>query len=246
MKGIILCAGYGTRMQPYTTEYQKVMLPVHGKPLLEYIVDGLKYAGLKEFIFVVGYRKKQIMDYFGDGKPFDMNIEYVEQQELNGTGGAVLLCENLIEKKHFFLTWGDILVPYEIYKRVYDTFQREKEDFILVTNYQENLKKGCAVICEGNYCVNMIEKPQTYDSNLNNCGIFILNKEIFEILKLIPPSKRGELELTDAIAFGIKERDWNVRLIKMNEGAFRGDFGDPHIYNRLKTNTEWLEKLKKS
>lgn len=222
------------------------MLPVHGKPLLEYIVDGLKYAGLKEFIFVVGYRKKQIIDHFGNGEKFDISIEYVEQEELNGTGGAVLLCEELIESQHFFLTWGDILVPFRIYKQVYDTFQKEQNDYILVTNYQEDLRKGCAVICEGNYCVNMIEKPQNYSTNLNNCGIFILKTDIFDVLKTVPSSIRGELDLTDAIAAGIKERDWKVRLIKMNKGEFRGDFGDPHIYNKLKSNKNWLKELKNS
>ena len=233
-------------MRPYTTEYQKVMLPVHGKPLLEYIVDGIKYAGLDEFIFVVGYRKKQIMDHFGNGDEFDINIEYVEQKELNGTGGAVLLCEEKIESQHFFLTWGDILVPFGIYKQVYDTFQTEQNDYVLVTNYQEKLEKGCAVICEGKYCVNMIEKPQSYNTNLNNCGIFILRTDIFEVLKTIPNSARGELDLTDAIATGIKERNWKVRVIKMDKGVFRGDFGDPHIYNKLKSNKDWLEKLKNS
>jgi NDP-sugar pyrophosphorylase family protein len=230
-------------MKPYTTEYQKVMLPLHGKPLLEYIVDGLKHAGIDEFIFVVGYLKDQIIDHFENGKEFGISIEYVEQEDLNGTGGAVLLCEELIENNHFFLTWGDILVPYKIYKQVYDVFQTEDIHYILVTNYQENLQKGCAVICDGNYCINMIEKPQTYDTNLNNCGIFILKTEIFDVLKSIPTSNRGELELTDALATGIKEREWKVRLIKMNKGEFRGDFGDPHIYNRLKSDETWLKNL---
>jgi len=243
LKAIVLCAGYGTRMKPYTTEYQKVMLPLHGKPLLEYIVDGLKHAGIDELIFVVGYLKDQIIDHFGNGKKFDVNIDYVEQEDLNGTGGAVLLCEELIENNHFFLTWGDILVPYKIYKQVYDVFQREDIHYILVTNYQENLQKGCAVICEDNYCINMIEKPQNYDTNLNNCGIFILKTEIFDVLKSIPTSNRGELELTEALATGIKERKWKVRLIKMDEGEFRGDFGDPHIYNRLKSDKTWLKNL---
>ncbi len=247
MKAIVLCAGYGTRLQPYTNTYQKTMLPIHGKPILEYIVNGLKYAGFEKFIFVVGYHKEQIIDYFKDGKHFNISIEYREQKELNGTGGAVLLCEDLIEEDHFFLTWGDILVPFKIYKQIFTTFKEEKNEFILVTNYQENLQKGCAVICEGNYCVDMIEKPPKGfygDKSLNNCGIFILEKEIFDMLKKIPPSKREELELTDAISAGIKKREWKVRVIKMNEGTFRADFGDIAIYKKLKNKTKWLKEVK--
>ena len=64
MKAIILCAGYGKRMKPYTDTYQKTMIPVHGKPLLEYIIEGIKSAGFKDFILVVGYQKEQIIDFF--------------------------------------------------------------------------------------------------------------------------------------------------------------------------------------
>ena len=67
MKAVILCAGLGKRLKPYTDLYQKTMIRLHGKPLLEYIVNGLIYAGFKNLIIVVGYRKEQIINYFKDG-----------------------------------------------------------------------------------------------------------------------------------------------------------------------------------
>jgi len=178
LKAIVLCAGIGKRMKPYTETYQKTMIPIQGKPLLEYIVNGIKIAGFKNFIIVVGYRKEQIIEYFKDGSKWDVNIEYVEQKKLNGTGGAVLLCENLIKKNHFFLTWGDILVPYSIYKKINDIYKNENHDFILVTNYMDDPFKGAAVFCEGNYCCDIIEKPPKDKSvsKLNNCGVFIFSK----------------------------------------------------------------------
>ena len=118
MKAIILCAGYGKRMEPYTDTYQKTMIPVHGKPLLEYIIEGLELAGFKDIILVVGYRKEQIIDYFQDGSKWRINIEYIEQKELNGTGGALLTCKDAIQEEHFLCAWGDILVNYNIYKEV--------------------------------------------------------------------------------------------------------------------------------
>jgi NDP-sugar pyrophosphorylase family protein len=236
-------------MQPFTNNYQKSMIPVQGTPLLEYIVEGLKYAGFQDFIFVVGYLKEQVVNYFNNGTRFNINIEYVEQTELNGTGGALLLCEDLINEKHFFLTWGDILVPYHIYKKVYDTYRKEQNDFILVTNYQENLEKGCAIYCDGDFCIKMVEKPPknvSDDTKLNNCGIFIFSKEIFEILKDINFSRRGELEIPDALSKGIQEDNWKVRIIKMKDGEFRGDFGDPAIYKKLNEKKSWLNDLKPS
>jgi len=222
------------------------MIPVHGKPLLEYLIKGLVYAGIKDIILVVGYRKEQIMDYFQDGSKFGVTIEYIEQKKLNGTGGALLLCENAIEESHFFLTWGDILVPYEVYKSVMEVFHKDKEDFILVTNYLDDLHKGCEIHCEGNYCILMVEKPPQgkQATNLNNCGIFILSTKIFEEIKKLKPSKRGELELPNAISKGITTQGWKVRVIKMEKGQFRADFGDPKEYERLKNNSDWLKWLK--
>jgi len=246
VKAIILCAGYGKRMNPYTETCQKTMIPVHGKPLLEYIVEGLIRAGFNKLILVVGYRKEQIMDHFKDGAHWNANIEYVVQENLNGTGGALLVCESLIKDKHFFLTWGDILVPYRIYKMIHDFFRENKHDFILVSNYNEDVSKGGAIYCEGDYCLDIIEKEPkgTGSTNLNNCGIFILSTEVFKVLKNLPPSERDEIEITTGISVGIKQRGWKVRVLKMNMDDFRGDFGDKAIYERLIIDTGWLKELK--
>lgn len=245
MKAIILCAGYGKRLRPYTNTYQKTMIPLHGKPLLEYIIKGIKQAGFKDFVIVVGYQKEQIIDYFKDGKKLDINIEYIEQEVLNGTGGALLLCENLIDDQHFFLTWGDTLVGYQIYKEVRDVFKREQPDFILVTNYVDDPYKGAAVYCEGNYCLDIIEKPPkgSSDTNLNNAGVFILSKEIFDLLKTQQPTKRGEIEVPVAIRFGLKNRNWKVRIVMMDKNGFFGDCGDVNEYENLKSDSSWLNCL---
>ncbi|MBN1215828.1 MAG: NTP transferase domain-containing protein [Candidatus Lokiarchaeota archaeon] len=245
MKAIILCAGYGKRMKPFTDDTQKVMLSLYGKPLLQYIIEGIKFAGIKDFILVVGYLKEQIIDYFNNGSKWGINIEYVIQEKLDGTGGAVLLCEDMIKNNHFFLTWGDILVPYNVYREVYKTFEIENEEFILVANYMEDLQKGCAIYYKNNYCVKMIEKPpkNIEYTFYNNCGIFILSTKIFNILKRTSLSKRGELELTDALNIIISDNKSKIRVIKMKKDQFRGDFGDIKIYKFLSENKKWLEKL---
>ena len=73
--------------------------------------------------------------------------------------------------------------------------------------------------------------------------MFIFSKEVFKVLKTLKPSKRDEIELPDAINIGIKERNWKVRVIKMAKDDFRGDFGDLEVYEQLKNNLEWLNKL---
>ena len=234
-------------MKPYTDKYQKSMIPIHGKPLLEYIINGLSFAGLKDLIIVVGYRKNQIINYFQNGEKWNINIEYVEQKEIDGTGGAVLICEDLIKDNHFFLTWGDIIISYKIYKEVIEIFQNENQNYVLVTNYTNDPFRGAAVYHENNYCTGIIEKPPIgkSQSNLNNSGVFIFSKEIFQMLKNIKPSRRGEIELTEAINLGIQDKKWKIRMIEMTKNEFRGDFGNIIEYERLSKDKDWLDVLYK-
>lgn len=221
------------------------MIPIHGKPLLEYIINGLIFAGLNNLIIVVGYRKDQIINYFQEGDKWGIKIEYVEQKELNGTGGALLICEDSINNNNFFLTWGDILVSSKVYKKVLEIYQKEHQDYVLVANHIDDPHKGAAVYYEKDYCTSIIEKPPLgkSKSKLNNCGIFIFSREIFQVLKKIKPSKRGEIELTEAINHGIKENKWKIRVIKMEKNQFRGDFGNINVYENFIKNKNWLDKL---
>ncbi len=221
------------------------MLLIHGKPILEYILNGLIKTGFNNIIFVVGNMKEQIFAYFKDGKKWNVTLEYVEQKNYNGTGGALLLCEELIKNNHLFLTWGDILVPYSVYNEVLNTYKKEGNDFILVTNFSDDPHKGEAVYFKDDYCLDIVEKPAIGESksNLNNCGVFILSVEIFEVLNFIKPSNRNEIELTEAIKIGIVERQWNFRVVKMGKNQFRGDFGDKKIFERLRDDPIWLKEL---
>jgi len=221
------------------------MIPIHGKPLLEYILNGLILAGFHDFIIVVGYLKEQVINYFKSGNKWGINIEYVKQTDINGSGGALLLCKDMIRDGHLFLTWGDVLVSYSVYRNVVETFRQEKQDYILVTNYTDDPYKGGAVSCEGNYCTEVKEKPTKGKSRskLNNCGIFVFSKDIFEVLQKLQPSIRGEIELTEAINYGITIQNWKVRVIKMHKDQFRGDFGDINVYEHLKKENDWLRKL---
>lgn len=246
LKAIILCAGYGKRLKPYTDKFQKSMIPVHGKPVLEYILEALISVGFKRLIFVVGYRKEQIITHFGGGINWNIEIEYVEQKKLNGTGGAVLLCENNINNDHFFLTWGDVLVEYSVYEKIINEFKTHNDEFILVANHTNDPYLGAAIISEGDYLVDIVEKPPKGMSatRFNNSGIFILSRQVFGVLKNLEPSIRGEIELPDAIRWGIAHDNWKVRVLKMGMNQFRADFGNKEIYELLNKESDWLKTLK--
>lgn len=242
MKAIILCAGYGTRMEPYTNDYQKVMIPIFGKPILEYLILAIKKAGIEDFILVVGYRKEQIMNHFKHGKSLGTHIEYVNQEELNGTGGALLLCEPLINETNFFLTWGDTLVAPEIYEKVIKIWKEENEDYVLVANIVNDPYRGAAIYLDGDYCRDIIEKPPRglSTTNLNNAGIFILKKDVFKILRSQEPSSRGEIEATETFRYGIRNLGWKFRVVQMNKNDFYADFGNKNQFEILKKDSKWV------
>ena len=138
----------------------------------------------------------------------------------------LLLCEKFIHDEHFFLTWGDILVPYKVYKEVHTIFQKENRDFILVANYTDDPYLGAAIYSDDLILTDIIEKPLHGSSktHLNNCGVFLFSKEIFSVLKTLTPSERGEIEVPKALLIGIKERYWQVRVFEMDKTLFRADF----------------------
>ena len=116
-KAVILAAGRGSRMRELTREIPKPMVEVCGKPILRYIVDGLRDAGIRKILVVVGYRKEVVQDHFQDGSAFGMQVTYAEQVSQDGTGKAVELAKEFCESDPFILSYGDILVdPSSIFR----------------------------------------------------------------------------------------------------------------------------------
>src|SRR5580658_5406049 len=109
MKAVILAAGKGTRMGGLTSQMPKPMLPVHGKPILEHILQGLMEAGVRDFFIVTGFRAEVVESYFGDGKKWGARIHYGRQVEQNGTGKAPEVAKEFAADGDFVLTYGDIL-----------------------------------------------------------------------------------------------------------------------------------------
>ena len=107
MKAVILAAGEGRRLRPFTETMPKVMLPVANKPVLEYVIDAVKTSGINEIVLVVGYKKEVIMDYFKDYE--DINITYVVQEKQLGTAHALLQTKDLIDGDFLVLSGDNII-----------------------------------------------------------------------------------------------------------------------------------------
>lgn len=240
MKAVILAAGEGTRLNPITINRPKPLIKISGKTILEYTLATLNYSGISEVIIVTNYRQKDIQQYIGDGKKYDLKISYRKQEKMNGTAYAVLATESMI-KENFILIYGDLLFSPEAIKKIVDVFITKKTDGVMAVTPTENPEKyGIVEIDKEQKIKKIIEKPKTNaPSKLANAGLYIFSKEIFDKIKQITASIRGEYELTDAISLFVKEGK-NVLAVQINEDDWI-DIGRP--WNLLEANKWILKKL---
>jgi glucose-1-phosphate thymidylyltransferase len=224
MKCVILAAGYGSRLQPFTSHRPKQMLPVGGKPILQH---GLEYIrdilNITEIIMVVGYRRDYIMEYFGDGSAFGLKIVYAIQHlnSKRGLGAALQLVEEFISGD-FCLYLADNLFGANL-KQVVDYHLKNSPSVTLHVEQHENPSRfGVVVADDNNNVIRVVEKPKDPPSNLVITGFYVFSPIIFHHLAKLKPSARGEYELTDAIQ-SIIESNCEVKISTIS--GWRQDFG---------------------
>jgi UDP-N-acetylglucosamine diphosphorylase / glucose-1-phosphate thymidylyltransferase / UDP-N-acetylgalactosamine diphosphorylase / glucosamine-1-phosphate N-acetyltransferase / galactosamine-1-phosphate N-acetyltransferase len=214
MKAVILAAGKGTRMRELTASVPKPMLKVHGKPILEHIVDGVMQAGIRDFCIITGFQAETIENHFGDGSQWGARISYVRQLVQDGTGKAPELAKPFLGEDDFLLTYGDILVKPETYVAMVNRFRSGKFSGLITVTVGEDVTKGAINFFDPEFCLRQIlEKPsaaQVADFRARgllkegepvwyNAGIYIFGPGLFEFTPRLEKSPRGEYELPDAI-----------------------------------------------
>src|SRR5437899_6650838 len=199
-KAVLLAGGRGTRMREMTTDLPKPMLEVRGRPVLHHIVEGLRDAGVRGFLIIVGYRADTVQNFFGDGSRYKIDIQYATQVMQDGTGRVVDLARNFAGDSPFVLSYGDILVDPANYKRLLD-LPNDVEAIISVTRGEDVSKGGAVFLNERMELVDLREKskPGEATSPWYNAGLYAFRPSIFDFTARLKPSPRGEYELTDAI-----------------------------------------------
>ncbi len=215
MKAVILAAGKGTRMKALTNELPKPMLKVHGKPILEHIVLGIRSAGIREICIVTGFKAEVIEEYFGNGQRWDVQIAYGRQLVQDGTGKAAEPARPFVGSSPFLLTYGDILVKPETYQRMLARFHQGAFSGVITVTKGQDVTKGGIDLFDEQFCLKLlVEKPSVQqleklrqegwlkagDPIWYNAGIYIFNPVVYEFISRLEKSPRGEYELTDAIS----------------------------------------------
>ncbi len=180
MKAVILAGGLGERLKPLTLEKPKPLLPVNGKPIVEYCLENLKKCGVKDVILSIGYKSEMIQDYFGDGSKWGMNIEYNIEKELLGTGGAVkYIAEKFGLDEKFLLVWGDNVANIDFSKMT----DIDGKVVMCLTEREDVENFGVAKI-ENGEIVEFVEKPERHlaPSKLINAGGFVIEPSVLDVL----------------------------------------------------------------
>lgn len=230
-QAVLLAAGRGTRMRELTKDLPKPMIEVRGKPVLQHIVEGLRDAGVRRFLIIVGYRADAVRNFFGDGLRYHIDIQYETQIVQDGTGRVVQLARNFSRSAAFVLSYGDILVDPANYKRIVD-LPDEFEAVLTVRRGEDVTKGGAVFVNEQMNLIDLREKPgeSEVDSPWYNAGLYAFRPSIFEFTAKLKPSPRGEYELTDAIR-ELARSGKTVKVIELiGEWA---DVRDPEILARL-------------
>jgi UDP-N-acetylglucosamine diphosphorylase / glucose-1-phosphate thymidylyltransferase / UDP-N-acetylgalactosamine diphosphorylase / glucosamine-1-phosphate N-acetyltransferase / galactosamine-1-phosphate N-acetyltransferase len=197
---VVLAAGRGTRMRELTADFPKPMIEVRGKPVLQRILEGLRDAGVRRFIIVVGYHAEAVRNFFGNGERHKVDITYATQTVQDGTGRVVNLARNFTGESPFILSYGDILISQENYQRIVD-LPDDCEAVITITRGEDVSKGGAVFVNEQMELVDLREKPKPGEptSPWYNAGLYAFRPGIFKFISKLKPSPRGEYELTDAI-----------------------------------------------
>ncbi|MCL4440483.1 MAG: sugar phosphate nucleotidyltransferase [Firmicutes bacterium] len=202
MKGIILAGGLGTRFRPLSHTGPKQLVPIANKPVLYYVIEDLVEAGIKEIGIVVGYTEEKvnaIKDAVGDGSRWNCKVAYIQQDAPRGLAHAVGICRDFIGGEAFIVYLGDNILREGIVPYASEFYKSDADAYLLVAEVEEPNKYGIAVLSEAGELIDVEEKPQAPRSNLAIIGVYMFKPCIFEMIDLVQPSWRGELEITDAI-----------------------------------------------
>ncbi len=198
MKGVILAGGLGTRLFPLTKVTNKHLLPVYDKPMIYYPIQTLINAGIDDILIVTGGNSAgEFLRLLGNGKEFGLrHINYTYQEGEGGIAEALRLAEFFAAGDKVCVVLGDNLIEKNI-RRAVETFRKQKGGAKILLKEVEDPQRFGVAEMKGDRIVGIEEKPKDPKSRYAVIGIYLYDATVFDIIKTLKPSGRGELEITD-------------------------------------------------
>ncbi|HXK59605.1 MAG TPA: sugar phosphate nucleotidyltransferase [Acidobacteriota bacterium] len=199
MKGIILAGGLGTRLRPLTNVTNKHLLPVYNKPMIYYPLETLVEAGIREIMVVTGGNNAgDFLRLLRNGKEFGLShLHYAYQEGEGGIAQALSLAESFVDDDLVCVVLGDNLIEKSIRAYVERFKEQGRGAKILLKEVPDPERFGVAEVGPNGTILRIIEKPSVPPSPYAVTGVYMYDSEVFQIIRTLKPSKRGELEITD-------------------------------------------------
>lgn len=207
MKGVVLAGGSGTRLMPLTRVVNKSILPIYDQPLIYYPILTLKDAGIKDILIISGPgHAGQLLDLLGSGKDLGVDLNYDIQEEPKGLAHGLGMAEYFADDDGIVMILGDNIFEDSLKKAVDDFKKQGKGGKIIIKQVPDPERSGVVKFNKkGDKIIKTIEKPKNPPSNWIGTGFYLYDKRVFDVIKTLKPSKRGEYEITDLHNFYIKE-----------------------------------------
>jgi len=198
MKGVVLAGGLGTRLHPLTKVTNKHLLPIYDKPMIYYPIETLVEAGIKDILLVTGGNSAgEFLRLIGNGKEFGLkHINYTYQEGEGGIAEALDLAEHFAEDDLVTVVLGDNIIEGSIRSAVEDFKKQKVGAKIFLKEVDDPQRFGVATL-DGDKVTKIVEKPKEPESRYAVIGIYMYDNTVFDIIKTLNPSGRGELEITD-------------------------------------------------
>lgn len=232
IKGVILCGGLGKRLEPLTRITNKHLLPVYNKPMVYYPIQTLVEAGIKDIMIVTGGNNAgDFLRLIGNGQEFGLrHINYTYQRGEGGIAEALSLTEHFVDRSKVVVILGDNLIGSSI-KGYVEKFKLQGQGArVLVKKVSDPERFGVAEIKDGKI-ISIEEKPKTPKSNFVITGIYMYDEKVFDIVKTLKPSGRGEMEITDVNNAYLKAGELYYDIL----GGWWTDCGLPETLYRAAT-----------
>jgi glucose-1-phosphate thymidylyltransferase len=227
MKGVILAGGLGTRLFPLTKITNKHLLPVYDRPMIHYPIQALVNAGIRDIMIVTGGRKSgDFLSLLGNGSDFGLkHLNYTYQEGEGGIAEALGLAEHWASGDSVCVVLGDNIIQNNVAKAVADFRAQGRGAKIILKEVHDPERFGVAVL-DGERVARIVEKPKSPPSNLAVIGFYMYDGRVFDVIKTLVPSERGELEITDV-------NNWYIRDGSMTYEVLQGWWTDAGTFESL-------------
>ncbi len=213
MKGVILAGGTGSRLYPLTRVTNKHLLPIYDKPMIYYPIQKLIEAGIKEILIVSGGENiSDFLKLLGSGREFGVNFTYRVQDGSGGIPVALYLAKEFVGNEKFIAILGDNIMDKSIKNSMQEFANGKKGAKIFLQKVHDPKRFGLAEVKDGKL-VGFYEKPENPVTDLAIAGIYMFDHKVFDMIRTLKPSKRGELEILEVLKIYAENNDIEYEML---------------------------------